>query len=281
MIDAADRVIVARALLVASRARQAAATAAAGRRRSRAASRLAATPWSGSSPSPPARASTPSSARRRAPIFGGGATRGPAARRAVRGRRRLAVFAATASACSCSTARCSRSAFRSTSRSRRSRSAPAGSSGSAQLPKLIPYVGRRLHLVQLPGDLRRSPATDEDVDERFGGFHLRGGAEYQAHALAGSGRRSGVDDGARCARRRRRVGSVQRDRPWRHQLPGQDHDRPVTPFERKVLRIVSRIPAGRVTTYGDVARWRASPARRAPSATSCGRPTGPGCPTTA
>ena len=28
----------------------------------------------------------------------------------------------------------------------------------------------------------------------------------------------------------------------------------MTPFERKVLTVVSRIPVGRVTTYGDVAR---------------------------
>ena len=28
----------------------------------------------------------------------------------------------------------------------------------------------------------------------------------------------------------------------------------MTPFERRVLTIVSRIPAGRVTTYGEVAR---------------------------
>ena len=33
----------------------------------------------------------------------------------------------------------------------------------------------------------------------------------------------------------------------------------MTPFERKVLTIVSRIPAGRVTTYGDVARLAGRP----------------------
>jgi O-6-methylguanine DNA methyltransferase len=33
----------------------------------------------------------------------------------------------------------------------------------------------------------------------------------------------------------------------------------VTPFERKVLTIVSRIPPGRVTTYGDVARLAGKP----------------------
>jgi O-6-methylguanine DNA methyltransferase len=33
----------------------------------------------------------------------------------------------------------------------------------------------------------------------------------------------------------------------------------MTPFERKVLTIVSRIPAGRVTTYGDVARMAGRP----------------------
>ena len=31
------------------------------------------------------------------------------------------------------------------------------------------------------------------------------------------------------------------------------------PFERKVLTIVSRIPAGRVTTYGDVAKLAGKP----------------------
>jgi O-6-methylguanine DNA methyltransferase len=33
----------------------------------------------------------------------------------------------------------------------------------------------------------------------------------------------------------------------------------MTPFERRVLTIVSRIPAGRVTTYGDVARMAGKP----------------------
>lgn len=33
----------------------------------------------------------------------------------------------------------------------------------------------------------------------------------------------------------------------------------MTPFERRVLTIVSRIPAGRVTTYGDVARLAGRP----------------------
>jgi methylated-DNA-protein-cysteine methyltransferase-like protein len=33
----------------------------------------------------------------------------------------------------------------------------------------------------------------------------------------------------------------------------------VTAFERKVLTIVSRIPPGRVTTYGDVARLAGQP----------------------
>ena len=33
----------------------------------------------------------------------------------------------------------------------------------------------------------------------------------------------------------------------------------MTPFERKVLTVVSRIPVGRVTTYGDVARMAGRP----------------------
>lgn len=33
----------------------------------------------------------------------------------------------------------------------------------------------------------------------------------------------------------------------------------MTPFEKKVLTIVSRIPPGRVTTYGDVARLAGKP----------------------
>jgi len=33
----------------------------------------------------------------------------------------------------------------------------------------------------------------------------------------------------------------------------------VTPFEKRVLSIVSRIPAGRVSTYGDVARLAGRP----------------------
>jgi len=33
----------------------------------------------------------------------------------------------------------------------------------------------------------------------------------------------------------------------------------MTPFERRVLTIVSRIPVGRVTTYGDVAKLAGKP----------------------
>jgi O-6-methylguanine DNA methyltransferase len=33
----------------------------------------------------------------------------------------------------------------------------------------------------------------------------------------------------------------------------------MTPFERRVLTIVSRIPAGRVATYGDVAKMAGKP----------------------
>ncbi len=33
----------------------------------------------------------------------------------------------------------------------------------------------------------------------------------------------------------------------------------MTPFERRVLTVVSRIPVGRVTTYGDVARLAGRP----------------------
>ena len=33
----------------------------------------------------------------------------------------------------------------------------------------------------------------------------------------------------------------------------------MTPFERKVLTVVSQIPVGRVTTYGDVARMAGRP----------------------
>jgi O-6-methylguanine DNA methyltransferase len=33
----------------------------------------------------------------------------------------------------------------------------------------------------------------------------------------------------------------------------------MTPFERRVLTVVSRVPAGRVTTYGDVARLAGRP----------------------
>ena len=33
----------------------------------------------------------------------------------------------------------------------------------------------------------------------------------------------------------------------------------MTPFERRVLTIVSRVPVGRVITYGDVARLAGKP----------------------
>ena len=47
--------------------------------------------------------------------------------------------------------------------------------------------------------------------------------------------------------------------------------RTATPFARRVLAAVRRIPPGRVVTYGDIAAWQDGLARREPSATSCAR----------
>ena len=127
-----------------------------------------------------------------------------------------------------------------------------------RMPKLLPYVAGGFTSMTYQETLRIRD-TAEDVDETFNGYHVLGGARVQDHALAGRGRRSGVDDGARCDRRGRRVGSVQRKRSRRHDLPVQNHDRTMTPFERRVLTLVSRIPVGRVTTYGDIARLAGQP----------------------
>ena len=45
-------------------------------------------------------------------------------------------------------------------------------------------------------------------------------------------------------------------------------------FTARVLHLVRRIPPGRVATYGDSPGLQATQAPRAPSATSCERPSG-------
>ena len=101
----------------------------------------------------------------------------------------------------------------------------------------------------------------EDVDERFSGFHVLGGAEYQPFcagwpsAAKWRGRRSPTRSA-----RRRRVGGIRRGQPRRHDASGSRSALAAdTPFTRRVLSVVRRIPVGRVTTYGTVARLAGKP----------------------
>ena len=55
----------------------------------------------------------------------------------------------------------------------------------------------------------------------------------------------------------------------------------MTPFERKVLTIISRIPVGRVTTYGDVARMAGRPGAARAVGNIMRQANRPGCPTIA
>lgn len=52
----------------------------------------------------------------------------------------------------------------------------------------------------------------------------------------------------------------------------------MTPFERRVLAIVSRIPVGRVTTYGEVARLAGKPRAARAVGNVMRQSTGPGVP---
>lgn len=52
----------------------------------------------------------------------------------------------------------------------------------------------------------------------------------------------------------------------------------MTPFERKVLTIVSRIPVGRVMTYGDVAKLAGKPRAARAVGNIMGQATRPGLP---
>ena len=52
----------------------------------------------------------------------------------------------------------------------------------------------------------------------------------------------------------------------------------MTPFERRVLTIVSRIPVGRVLTYGDVARMAGKPGAARAVGNIMGQATRPGLP---
>lgn len=52
----------------------------------------------------------------------------------------------------------------------------------------------------------------------------------------------------------------------------------MTPFERRVLTIVSRIPPGRVTTYGDLARMAGKPGAARAVGNIMGRAERPGLP---
>jgi methylated-DNA-protein-cysteine methyltransferase-like protein len=52
----------------------------------------------------------------------------------------------------------------------------------------------------------------------------------------------------------------------------------MTPFERRVLTIVSRIPVGRIATYGDVARLAGKPAAARAVGNILQRATRPGLP---
>ena len=54
----------------------------------------------------------------------------------------------------------------------------------------------------------------------------------------------------------------------------------MTPFERRVLAIVSRIPVGRVTTYGDIARLAVKPGAARAVGNIMRRVIGLDCPTT-
>ena len=91
---------------------------------------------------------------------------------------------------------------------------------------------------------RTSRPTPKNVDERFSGYHLVGGVEYKITrwlGVAGEVTWTTVPDaigeaGVSAAFDETDLGGTT--------LPGQDHDRAMTPFERRVLTVVSRIPAG-------------------------------------
>ena len=168
-----------------------------------------------------------------------------------------------------------------------------GGRAAAWSPRRIAYfagggVGsRRLHA-------RRT--TTGDVTDRFTAYHVMGGADVTRVAPAPGRRRGALSLGAGRPRRRRRLGRLQRDRPWRHDVP--------RPHRRWVLAARAgwprrRAPLGRHAVHppggGGRAQHPAGPGRHlrrrrrprrpdrappAPSATSCGTARTRRCPAT-
>ena len=103
--------------------------------------------------------------------------------------------------------------------------------------------------------------ADDDVDERFNGWHMLGGAEFRFARWLGVGgeivfSRAFPTPSARAGSPRRST----RSNLGRHQLPAEDQRWPLNrTFARRVLAVVKRIPVGRVTTYGEVARLAGRP----------------------
>ena len=142
--------------------------------------------------------------------------------------------------------------------------------------------GGRLHVVQYTRRPRRFPA-ERRRRRTVRRLSPAGGAEFKITTLARRGRRSGVD--ARCRTRSVNGGvseTFNETDLGGTTLPRQDHDRPMTAFERQGADSScrgSRRAGSRPTATSPA--WPASPAQRAPSATSCEQPIVPACPTIA
>ena len=68
----------------------------------------------------------------------------------------------------------------------------------------------------------------ENVDERFNGWHILGGAEFKVTRWLGRRRRDRVRERARRPRHRRGLRGIRRDEPRRHELPPEDQRWPLT-----------------------------------------------------
>jgi hypothetical protein len=131
------------------------------------------------------------------------------------------------------------------------------------------------------GSVGYTETDDEsEISDRFVAYHVMGGADVTLWRYLQIGAEARVPMGTGWPRRRRHLRRVQRDRPWRLDLPRPCRRRFLggralrrarwSPARRSPgawSRFVRSIPSGRVATYGDVAVLAGRPARPAPSAT--------------
>ena len=87
--------------------------------------------------------------------------------------------------------------------------------------RFVPYAGGGWSSYAYKETSQFADAT-ENVDERFNGWHILGGAEFKVTRWLGVAGGDRVHERARCPGRGRRVRGLRRDEPRGHELPLED-----------------------------------------------------------